>query len=144
MICSNAARQLNAIKRLQRNLDKESRLVIYRSYILSNFNYCPLIWHFCGIQNSRNMEKIQERALRFVFEDYELSYDILLKMGNHDMLYIGLLRNMAIEIFKSLHWSTLIYIRDLSEEKDYIYNFGSTVSLKEPKCNTVTYGLNSF
>ncbi len=31
------------------------------------------------------MEKIQERALRFVYEDYESTYDILLKKGNHDM-----------------------------------------------------------
>ncbi len=113
IICSNAARQLNAIKHLQFNLDKESILAIYRSYILSNFNCCPLTWHFCGIQNSRNMEKIQERALRFVYEDYESTYDILLKKGNHDMLYIGRLRNMATEIFKALHGSTPIYIRDL-------------------------------
>ncbi len=75
---SNAVRQLNAIKLLQCNLDKESRLAIYRSYILSNFNYCSLVWHFCGIHNSRNMEKIQERALRFVYEDYESTYDILI------------------------------------------------------------------
>ncbi len=66
IICSNAAWQLNAIKRLQCNLDKKSRLAIYRSYILSNFNYCPFVCHFFGIQISRNMEKIQERALRFV------------------------------------------------------------------------------
>ncbi len=79
IICSNSARQLNAIKRLQCNLDKESKVAIYRSYILSNFNYCPLVWHFCGIQNSRNMETIQERALRFVYEDYESTYDILIK-----------------------------------------------------------------
>ncbi len=32
---------------IQCNLDKESRLTIYRSYILSNFNYSPLVWHFC-------------------------------------------------------------------------------------------------
>ncbi len=79
IICSNAARQLNAIKCLQCNLDTESRLAIYTSYILSNLNYCPLVWYFCGIQNSRNMEKIQERALIFVYEDYESTYDILLK-----------------------------------------------------------------
>ncbi len=71
IICSNAARQLKAIKRLQCNLDMESRLTIYWSYILSNFNYYPLVCHFCGIQNSRNMEKIQERALRFVYENYK-------------------------------------------------------------------------
>ncbi len=90
------------------------------------------------------MEKIQERALRFVYEDYESTYDILLKKGNHDMLYIVWLRNMASEIFKALYGSTPIYIRDLFEEKDKIDNLHSTVSLKQPKCNTVTYGLNSF
>ncbi len=131
IICSNEARQLNAIKRLQCNLDKESRLAIYRSYILSHFNYSPLVSHFCGIQNSRNMEKIQERALRFVYVDYESTYDMLLKMENH-------LRNMATEIFKALHGSTPIYIKYLYVEKDKIYNLCSTVSLKQPKCNTVT------
>ncbi len=59
------------------------------------------------------MEKIEERALRFVYEDSESTYDILLKKRNHDMLYIGHLRNMAIEIFKALHGSTPIYIRSL-------------------------------
>ncbi len=57
---------------------------------------------------------------------------------------IGCLRNMATELFKALHGSTPIYIRDFFEEKDKIYNLRSTVSLKQPKCNTVTYGLNLF
>ncbi len=60
------------------------------------------------------------------------------------MLYVGRLRNMATEIFKALHGSTPIDIRDLFEEKDKIYNLRSTVYLKQPKCNTVTYDLNSF
>ncbi len=47
---------------------------------------------------------------------------ILLKEGNHDMLYIAHLRNMATEIFKALHGSTTFYIRDRFEEKDKIYN----------------------
>ncbi len=51
---------------------------------------------------------------------------------------------MATEIFKALHGSTPIYIRDHFEEKDKIYNLCSTVSLKQPKCNTVTYDFNSF
>ncbi len=68
------------------------------------------------------MEKIQERALRFVYEDHESTYDILQIKGNQSMLYIGRLRNMATEICKVLHGSTPIYIRDLFEEKDKIYN----------------------
>ncbi len=60
------------------------------------------------------------------------------------MLYIGRLRNMAIEIFKAFHGSTPIYIKDLFEEKDNKFNLCSTASLKQPKFNTVSYGLNSF
>ncbi len=76
--------------------------------------------------------------------DYESTYDILLKRGNNDMLYIGNLRNMATEIYKALHGSTPIYIRDRFEEKDKIYNLHSNVSLKQSKCNTGIYGLNLF
>ncbi len=36
------------------------------------------------------------------------------------------------------------YIRDLFEQNDQIYNLHSTVSRKQLKCNTVTYGSNSF
>ncbi len=59
------------------------------------------------------------------------------KKGNHDMLYIGHIRNMATEIFKALHGSTPIYIRDLFEEKDKIYNLHLTVSLKQQQSNIV-------
>ncbi len=58
IICSNVARKLNSINCIQCNLDEKSRLVIYRSYIFSNFNYCPPVWHFCGIQNSGNVVNI--------------------------------------------------------------------------------------
>ncbi len=49
---------------------------------------------------------------------------------------------MVTEI--ALHWSAPIYIRDLFEEKDKIYNLLSIVSLKKSRCGTVMYGLNSF
>ncbi len=55
--------------------------------------------------------KDSRKSLKICYEDYESTYDILLKKGNHDMLYIGYLRNMATEIFKALHGSTPIYIR---------------------------------
>ncbi len=35
-------------------------------------------------------------------------------------------------------------LRKLFAVWDTIYNLRSTVSLKQSKCNTVTYGLNSF
>jgi hypothetical protein len=61
---------------------KLSRLTIYYSFILSNFNYCPVTWHFCSEKNTKKMEKIQERALRFIYNDYVLNYEELLISTN--------------------------------------------------------------
>ena len=51
-MCKKAAKQLNALKRIGHFLDQSSRLTIFRAYIMSNFNYCPLVWHFCSKKKS--------------------------------------------------------------------------------------------
>ena len=42
-MCIKAGRQLNVLQRLRGSLDQDSRMAIYKSFIMSNFNYCPLI-----------------------------------------------------------------------------------------------------
>ena len=39
-ICLKAGRQLNVLRRLAHALDIPSKLAIYKSFIVSNFNYC--------------------------------------------------------------------------------------------------------
>ena len=51
-ICIKAGRQLNVLKRLYSKLNVECRLNISRCFVLSHFNYCPIVWHFCGQQNT--------------------------------------------------------------------------------------------
>jgi hypothetical protein len=90
------------------------------------------------------MEKIQGRALRFVYQDYLSSYELLLLRGNHSMLYINRLRSMAVEVFKALNDYSPEYIKDMFEIKDINYNLRTAVSLKQPKYNSITHGFNSF
>ena len=56
-ICTKAARQLNALARISNYLDESARKIIYNSFVASNFNYCPLVWHFCGATSSNRIEK---------------------------------------------------------------------------------------
>ena len=44
--CNKASMQLNAIGRLKRYLGEKELEVIVNSFIYSNFNDCPLVWHF--------------------------------------------------------------------------------------------------
>ena len=69
-ICRKASQQLNILKRLGRYLDRLSKLTIFHTFILSNFNFCPLAWHFCTDKNSKKLEKVQERAHQFIYRPF--------------------------------------------------------------------------
>ena len=88
-ICRKATQQLNILKHLGPYLDRISKLTIFHTFILSNFNFCPLSWHFCTERNSKNIEKVQDRALRFVYEDYLSSYEQLLEKAKMPSLQIS-------------------------------------------------------
>ena len=65
MICKKVARQLNVLQRLSKFLNKNTRLTDLNS-IRSNFNFFPIIWHFCSQTNTEKLKKLQYRALRIV------------------------------------------------------------------------------
>ena len=87
------------LKRLGKYSNKLGKLIIYHSFILSNFNFCPLSWHFCSEANRNKIEKIQERALRFIYNDYNSTYENLLMVSKLPTLKVRRLRTMAIEVY---------------------------------------------
>ncbi len=42
------------------------------------YNYCQIIWHFCGKVFSKKTENNQERALTFMLKDQISTYEQLL------------------------------------------------------------------
>ena len=99
-MCKKASRQLNILKRIGKYMNRLGRLTYYYSFILSNFNYCPVIWQYCSEKNSIKMEKIQERALRFIYEDYDFSYEDLLQKSKLPSLKIRQIRTMQSKLLK--------------------------------------------
>ncbi len=69
-----AGKKLNALGRMSDMLSTEERLTLVRSFILCHFNFCPTVWTFCGVTDTKKTEKIQERALRFVYGTFNSMY----------------------------------------------------------------------
>jgi hypothetical protein len=88
------------LKRIGKHLTKLGKLTIYYSLIMSNFNNCPLICHFCGEVNAKKVEQIQERVLSFIYEDYTARYDELLSKSKLPSLKVRRMRSLAIEVYK--------------------------------------------
>ena len=143
-ICKKASQQLAVLKRLGRFLTKQGKLIIYNSFIASNFSYCPLAWHFCSVSSTNKLEKVQERALRFINNDYSSSINDLLKPTNTQPLHVRRLKQMACEVFKIVNKLSPEYINDLVNIKPSTYNFRAERLAEVPRVNTTRYGLRSF
>ena len=78
-LCNKASNQLNAIGRIQKFVGFKEKEVLLNSFVYSNFNYCPLVWHFCSSKSLYKIEEIQERALRLLHNDFVSDYAELLK-----------------------------------------------------------------
>ena len=143
-ICRKASQQLNILKRLGRYLDRLSKLTIFHTFILSNFNFCPLAWHFCTDKNSKKLEKVQERALRFVYDDYTSSYINLLEKALVLSLQIRRIRTMALETYKIVNKLAPVCLHDLVNVKNSKYAFRYSNVLDVPQVRTTRYGKKSF
>ena len=75
-ICRKVSQQVAVLNRLKKILPFELRIYIYiyRAFIAPHFNYCSESWHHCGKRCCAKLEKINERALRFVTRDKSTTY----------------------------------------------------------------------
>ncbi|MCW4342517.1 MAG: reverse transcriptase family protein [Candidatus Thiodiazotropha endolucinida] len=143
-ICKKASKQLAVLKRIGRFLTKQGKLTIYNSFIASNFNYCPIVWHFCSAASTNKMEKIQERALRFIHNDFQSSTETLLALSKTVPLHIQRMKLMATEVYKIVNDLSPQYIRDLISTKVSHYDLRGEHKANLPQVSTTRYGLKSF
>ena len=144
LICKRASRQINALRRLSKFLTTDGRLKVYKSFISANFSYCPVTWLFCGKVNSAKLEKLQERALRFVYNDQVSTYNDLLLQANVLSLSMYRLRFLAIEVYKCVSLKNPDYLNRLFTKKPAVYCLRDPDQLYQTKFNTYTYGYRSF
>ena len=83
--------------------DKKKNEVITNTFVHSNFNYGCLIWHFSSKKSHNNVEKIHERSLKFLLNDYSTSVSMETKR----------LGTMVYETFKTLNNFNPIFMKDI-------------------------------
>ena len=117
---------------------------VIKSFILCYFNYCPLIWLICRKDIQQKLEKRNKRALRFTLSDYSSSYDELLQKTKFTTVHIHSIRQLALEVFKTLHNLNPVIVKDYSIPKPSDYHLCMRDTLYIPKVKTTRYGIKSL
>ena len=102
-ICKSAFNQLNALFRVKGLLGFGEKKILINSFILSNFDYCPLVWFISSAKSLNNVENLQKRTLRFLFNDNHSSYEDLLKTPVKATINLRNYRILCTEICKTLN-----------------------------------------
>ena len=142
-LCRKSGGQLNALNRLNAYLSMDSRKLSVNSFVMSNFNYCPLIWNFCNANLATKIEKIQERALRLINND-QSSYETLLENYGKCTIRVRTLRLLATEIFKTLNNKNPSYLKGIFEINQNRTSERFKYNIKSQLFKRVRYGKKSL
>ena len=143
-ISKKTGKQLNAMSRMSKYLSQDCLMNVFQSFFMSSFNYCPLVWHLCGIGNSRKLEKLHKRALRIVYNNYEANYCDLVRKCNSSSLYMLRLKRLAVFVYKVLNGHCKPVSDEFYELVQHEYNTRSIRSVKLPRVTGEKYGRNSL
>ena len=141
-ICKKANNQLNAISRIGTHRGQKEKEILINSFVYSNFNNDPFIWHFTTCKGINKIEKVQERSLKFILNDYDKTYFQLLDISKKPSMEVKTLPILITEIFKTLHDSNPVFMKD-------IFHYCQNKSHKKHNLhvhsrNTSRYGNNSL
>ena len=76
------------------------RRIIMKSFVTSQFGYCPLIWMFHSRRLNNKTNSIHERALRITYQDHISTFQELLNKNNTVSIHHRNLQALATEMFK--------------------------------------------
>ena len=92
------AHKLNALTGIDPHLRHNQRRLIHSSFFTGQLSYCSLIWTFCSRQSNNFINKLQELALRIIYNDYYSTFFELLEMPNELTTHIKNIQVLMTEI----------------------------------------------
>ena len=134
-----ASRQINALKRVLKYLDENCRTMGYKSFVSSNFNYCPVAWMFYG-----EIRKDTREGAKFCF--LWRGRLIWRSAGTKTLPTTNCLsyKMLGHRIFKCLRGLYPAHLNDMFIQPSLKNDLSDSFSLEQPKFRIFTFGLWTF
>ena len=100
IVLKEVNRKLCALMRISKFLFQDKLKNLLRTFIDSQFNYCPLVWMFHSRTAHNKINKLHERALRVVYRDRSSTFEELLEKDGSFSIHERNLQKLAIEMYK--------------------------------------------
>ena len=110
-MCKEAGKKINAFARIAPYLNKRKHLM--KTFVLTFFNYCPLVWMYCSRKNNKLINNIHERALRIAYNDFSSNFEQLLLKDNTVTNHTRNLKQLATDIYRTIHHENPSFMEEI-------------------------------
>ena len=139
------SQQITFLKRMKKLLLLKLREKLYGAFIAPHFNYCVESWHFCSNRLTGKLKNLNERAIRFVYQDKISIYETLAVKNGYSTLANQRLSKMLNTVFGAIRNGNVpTSISQLLTARNFNYNLCGDAILKLPKVNSAKQGIKSW
>ena len=138
-LCKKAGKKSSVLARLSNFMSLNQRRTLMKTFIESQFGYCPLN----RIVNKK-INHLHERALRIVYKDYISFFEDLLKRDKSVTIHHRNIQSPAIELFKVKQNLSNSVLSNIFSTRSISYNLRSQTDFIRSNASTSQHGLNSM
>ena len=111
--------------------------LIFKAFIVSQFNYFPLLWMIHTKQLNNRINSLHEKALRVTFQNRNSSFSKLLKLEKLVSIHYRYIKYLLTEIYKvKIGLSPPVMSDIFSLNQNSSYNITSGVSMSKRNVRT--------
>ena len=105
--------KLHALARISHYMNTDQKRIIMKAFIQSQFGYCPLVWMFCSRTINARINRIDERSLRIVYNNYVSTFNELLTTDKSFTIHHKNVQTLAIEMYKVTNDISPVIMKDI-------------------------------
>ena len=145
-LCKSASNKVKALFRIRLFLNISSAKKLSEAYILSTFNYCPLIWMYGSKGNDTLINKVHTRALRAIYFDFSSSFKSLLEKDASVSVHVKNLRFLLRAVYSIISKDSPSFLWDMYKitKSPYALRSGDRKIILPNVGKTQKHGLNSL
>ena len=118
----------------------DKRKILLNSFVTAQFNYCPLIWMCHSRTLNNKINRIHERALRRVYNDYKSNFKELLERDHSFTIHKGNIQYLAIEAYTVKDGLSSFIVNVFQYGKNSAYELRHGNHLQRANKQTVHFG----
>ena len=139
-LSKKVGKKFHALVRVIKYMSTNQAQLLMRSFIMSQFSYCLLIW-MCHIRKiNTQIDKLHERTLRLVYNDKSSSFRELLERDNSVTIHERNIQVLLTEIFKVKSGVAPEIMTEIFKFKDHSYDLRISNCIVKRIIKSCNYG----